>query len=424
MASGSFTGAQREPAWFGQPPGLTILFLTEMWEKFSFYGMRALLVYYMVKGLGFDPVRASLVYGGYTAIVYLTPIAGGQIADRWLGPRRAVVLGGSIMAAGHFMMAFEPLFFAALATIAIGNGLFLPNLPSQVEPLYKAEDPRRGSAYSVYYVGVNLGALLAPLVCGTLGELYGWHWGFGAAGLGMLAGLLIYMGGARWLGPEPERTPAVAGAPFRLPPAAHLLAGVLLAVVIFRGAYEQMGNSLALWADSGVDRMAGGFAIPATWFQALNPGLVFVLTPLLVRWWTGAARAGREPAPLAKMATGAVGLALAYLALAVVVSVVTGQVHWLWLAAFIAVYTLAELFILPIGLGLFARMAPDGRKATAIAAWFLAAFFGNLLAGTLGSLWTRLGPAPFFALMAATAALSALLLVLLAGRAKGLSDGR
>ena len=166
--------------WFGQPRGLTVLFLTEMWEKFSFFGMRALQLYYMTKQLHFSPANASLVYGAYAAGVYLTPIVGGVVADRWLGRRRAVIAGGLLMALGHFMMASEALFFPAMAMIAIGNGLFLPSLPSQIALLYAAGDPRRVSAYNVYYVGVNLGALLAPLICGTLGEVYGWHYGFGA----------------------------------------------------------------------------------------------------------------------------------------------------------------------------------------------------------------------------------------------------
>src|SRR5690349_7179899 len=164
--------------WFGQPRGLTILFLTDMWEQFSFYGMRALLVYYMVKQLLIGQERASFIYGLYAACVYFTPIVGGVICDRWLGRRNSVIIGGSIMALGHFMMAFEPLFYFALGTIALGNGLFLPGLPSQINGLYREDDPRRRSAYNVYYVGVNIGAFLAPLGVGTVGELYGWHWGF------------------------------------------------------------------------------------------------------------------------------------------------------------------------------------------------------------------------------------------------------
>ncbi|HEX3138921.1 MAG TPA: peptide MFS transporter, partial [Rhizobacter sp.] len=192
----SITGTD---TWFGQPKGLTVLFLTEMWEKFSFFGMRALQIYYMIKQLHFSQADASLVYGLYAGGVYLTPIVGGYIADRWLGRRRAIIGGGLLMALGHFTLASEALFFPGLALIAIGNGLFLPNLPSQVGDLYAAGDPRRGGAYNVYYVGINLGALLAPLVCGTLGEVYGWHVGFGAAGIGMILGLLQFLWGQKYL---------------------------------------------------------------------------------------------------------------------------------------------------------------------------------------------------------------------------------
>ena len=153
-----------QPTWFGQPRGLTILFLTEMWSQFSYYGMRALLVYYMTKQLLIGQQNASFIYGTYTAMAYFTPILGGVIADRWLGKRGAVTIGAAVMAAGHFMMTFEPLFYPALAMIALGNGLFLPSLPSQINDLYSSDDPRRGWAYNVYYVGVNIGGFLAPIV--------------------------------------------------------------------------------------------------------------------------------------------------------------------------------------------------------------------------------------------------------------------
>src|SRR6202046_4695684 len=263
-----------ERTWFGQPRGLSILFLTERWEIFSYYGMRALLVYYMTKQLLIGQERASVIYGTYTAMAYFTPIFGGVIADRWLGKRRAVIIGGSIMAAGPFMMPLEPLFDAALATIALGNGLFLPSLPSQIDSLYRAEDPRRGRAYNVYYVGINIGGFLAPLICGTLGELYGWHAGFAAAGVGMLAGLAIYLGGGAYL-PDQElprqseplpheasaahpgtlhqhsASPDSADAPSRPPNRLStfvLLLGVIIAVTVFRGAYEQIGNTVPIWS--------------------------------------------------------------------------------------------------------------------------------------------------------------------------------
>src|ERR1700683_3865281 len=307
-----------QQTWFGQPRGLTILFLTEMWEIFSYYGMRALLVYYMTKQLLIGQERASVIYGTYTAMAYFTPIFGGVIADRWLGKRRAVIIGGSIMAAGHFMMTVEPWFYAALATIALGNGLFLPRLSSQIDSLYRAEDPRRGRAYNVYYVGINIGGFLAPLVCGTLGEFYGWHWGFGAAGVGMLAGLAIYILGGKYL-PEQGRV-ARNAAPAAVSARSYrstfvLLFAIGLAVTVFRGAYEQVGNTVALWADVGINRATSLLTIPMTWFQSLNPLLVFLMTPLLLARWRRQAAAGRAQSSMRKMATGSLMVAAAYLLL-------------------------------------------------------------------------------------------------------------
>lgn len=413
-------GAQRQPQdWFGQPRGLTILFLTEMWEIFSYYGMRTLLTYYMVKQLAIAQQDASLVYGMYTAFVYFTPIVGGVVCDRWLGRRNSVLVGGTIMAIGHFMMAFEPLFFVALATIGIGNGLFLPALPSQIDGLYRHDDPRRKSAYNYYYLGVNVGGFLAPLACGTVGEVYGWHWGFTLAGVGMVSGLLIYILGGRYLPPEPPRT-----TPARSPAQQHwyeggmarrfaLLAGICGMVVIFRTAYEQVGNTLPLWIEH-VDRSAGAFAIPMTWFLSLNPLVVVLLTPWFVARWVRHAREGHELSSIRKMAVGAGGVAFSYLLLAAIAAWSGGDVvaeGWIWLIVFFVVMTAGELYILPIGLGLFGRLAPPGFAATTIALWFLAAFFGNLLAGAFGTLWSRMSPPQFFAATAAIAALSGALLL-------------
>ncbi len=406
-----------QQTWFGQPRGLTILFLTEMWEQFSYYGMRALLVYYMTKQLLIGQEKASFIYGIYTAVAYFTPIFGGMIADRWLGKRRAVIIGGSIMAAGHFMMTFEPLFYPALATIAIGNGLFLPSLPSQINDLYRPDDPRRGWAYNVYYVGINIGGFLAPLVCGTLGEFYGWHWGFGAAGVGMLTGLLVYVFGARYL-PDQGRIARKAAAP---PASARsqrstfvLLFAIGVAVTVFRGAYEQVGNTVALWADVGIERTTSLLTIPMTWFQALNPLLVIAMTPLLLARWRREADARRQQSSMCKMATGALIVAAAYLLLAIVASVAEpGRASWAWLVLFFGVFTLGELYILPTGLGLFARLAPVGFGATTMAAWFLAIFSGSLTAGVVGALWSSTTHARFFVLLAVIALFAAAMLLAL-----------
>ena len=391
-----------EQTWFGQPRGLTVLFLTNMWEQFSYYGMRALLVYYMTKQLLFAQGKASLIYGAYTACAYFTPIIGGVIADRFLGKRRAIIVGASVMALGHFMMAFESLLYVALATIALGNGLFLPSLPSQIGDLYKPADPRRGWAYNVYYVGINIGGFLAPLICGTIGEIFGWHYGFAVAGFGMLGGLLIYLSGQRYLPVEPPRQSGQQRERGRFDrQTILLLLGFGLAVTIFRSAYEQVGNTVALWADTGIDRNAGAFAIPMTWFQSLNPLFVMLMTPPLLAYWSKRAANGVDASPARRMATGAVIIALAYASLAFVVfSGGSGQASWLWLALFFVVFTFGELFILPTGLGLFARLAPVGLGATTVAAWFLIIFTGSLSAGLVGTLWSRMPHDLYFLMLA------------------------
>jgi POT family proton-dependent oligopeptide transporter len=403
--------------WFGQPRGLTILFLTNMWEQFSYFGMRALLVYYMTTTMLFGQEKASSIYGFYTAFAYFTPIIGGTIADRWLGKRRAVIIGAAIMAAGHFMMAFQPAFYFALATIALGNGLFLPTLPSQINDLYKADDPRRPWAYNVYYVGVNLGAFLAPLICGFLGESYGWHWGFGAAGVGMLAGLVIYVWGQPYLPVERnEGEPALPASKqaHRGRDTVLLLLGIGLAVTIFRGAYEQIGNTFALWMRDDVDRVIGGVEIGAAMFFSLNPLLVMVMTPLLLARWKKQAEQGRELSPTQKMACGALIVAASYLLIAGAEAFSGGgRAHWLWLLTYFVIFTLGELYILPNGLGVFARLAPPKLGATTVASWYLAIFSGSLLAGQVGRLWSHLGHIQFFVLLAAIASAAAILLYLL-----------
>jgi len=381
-----------DQTWFGQPPGLTILLLTEMTEKFSFYGMRALLVYYMIKQLHFSQDKASLVYGLYSGLIYFTPIFGGFAADRWLGKGRSVVIGGTIMALGHFLMTVGPLFYVALAIIAVGNGLYLPSIPSQIGALYPHDDPRRGNSYNIYYAGVNLGAFIAPLICGTLGEVYGWDFGFAAAGVGMCVGVAVYVGGRRFL-PQDAPRGCTAAAPSDIQrdsagasraKKALLLLAIGIAVVIFRGAYEQVGNTVALWADTSVERRIGHWLIPGSWLQSFNPLLVMLLTPVLLHYWSRAAQHNADLSSAKKMAVGALVAAFAYLVL--------GAAAW------------------QSGLGLFARLAPERYRATTIAAWYFAAFAGNLLAGSLGTVWSRIAHDAFFALMAVVAIIAAVLL--------------
>ena len=425
--SQTVAAAPRRSTWFGQPKGLTILFLTQMWEQFSYYGMRALLVYYMTRELLLGQEKASLIYGAYTATAYFTPIFGGMLADGWLGKRRAVILGAAIMAAGHFMMSFDALLYVALATIALGNGLFLPSLPSQINDLYEASDPRRARAYNIYYVGINIGGFLAPLICGTLGELYGWHVGFAAAGVGMLAGLGIYMLGGAYLpdqGQRPASIPPTQAEAAKANPLSTiaLLLGIGVAVTLFRGAYEQIGNTVALWSDANVTRQLGSVTIPATWFQSLNPLLVFLMTPALLAYWRRRADRGLEPPATRRMALGALIVALSY-ALLAGVAAHAGQerASGLWLVLYFVIFTLGELHILPTGLGLFARLAPPRFAATTVAAWFLAIFTGSLSAGAVGTLWSSMSHAAFFTVLSALATVAAILLLAL-GRIPGRPD--
>jgi POT family proton-dependent oligopeptide transporter len=428
----------------GHPRGLTFLFGTEMWERFSYYGMRALLVLYLVKylllpghseqvlGLSalksalesvFGPLGAqpfaSQIYGLYTAFVYLTPILGGLLADRVLGQRKTVILGAGLMAAGHFMMAYEPLLLFALLTLILGNGAFKPNISTQVGGLYAAGDPRRDSAYSIFYVGINVGAFLAPLVCGTLGEELGWHYGFAAAGAGMLIALGIYLRGLREL-PADELHRAKAARTEYAPLTREEWRGIGALLILFIpntffwAAYEQQGNTIALWADSNVDRslnlLVWHAQIPVTWFQAFNPFMIFAFTPFVVALWARQSLAGKEPATVVKMALGCFGVAAANLILAgaALYSGPDGKASWLWLFLYFAVLTAGELYLSPTGLSLVSKIAPARLISLLMGVWLATSFVGNFLAGWLGSFWSSMEKPAFFLMIAAVAAFAGL----------------
>jgi POT family proton-dependent oligopeptide transporter len=424
---------------FGHPRGLAYLFTTEMWERFSYYGMRALLVLYMVKYLlepgkaetvlGLATLRAALewlfgplgtqpfashIYGLYTSLVYLTPIFGGMLADRVLGQRRTVVLGAAVMALGHFMMAFESLFLLALLTLIIGNGAFKPNTSTQVGGLYGPGDSRRDRAYSIFYVGINIGAFLSPLVCGALGEFWGWHYGFAAAGVGMTIGLVTYLIGYRTL-PVDEMHKATAVHAGRTPlnPDERRAIWALLALwvptCLFWATYEQSGNTITLWADAFTDRTVNLLIwtgeIPVTWFQAFNPFMIFAFTPLVVALWARQAQRGREPSTVVKMALGCFAVTAANLILAVAAWQAGGaKASWLWLTAYFVVLTLGELYLSPIGLSLVSKIAPARMISMLMGVWLATSFAGNFMAGWLGSFWTSMGKADFFLMIAAIAA--------------------
>lgn len=410
----------RTASFFGHPPGLAILFFTEAWERFSFYGLRALLIFYMIKHLGFSQPDASQIYGTYTAAVYFTPLIGGWIADRWLGPRRAVIVGAVIMASGHFLMAFEPMVFPALALVAIGNGAFKPSISAQVGRLYAPDDPRRDGGYGLFYMGINLGGLIAPLICGTVGALYGWHWGFSLAGLGMLAATAIYVLGQPMI---VEAEQAARGEATPDPPAQDLrrsVAGLLVLAVVavfFWTAVEQMGNTVALWVDSDVDRsfQLGVWAveIPTVWFQSLNPLLVIALSPLLAMLWTRQAARGARDRTLSRMILGCLLAALAYVPLVVAaLGGVTGGLGLLLAVSFFVPLTLGELHLSPMGQSMFSRRAPVRYATLMMGVWFFAHTVGNYVAGWLGGYWSAMPKAAFFAMIGAIPLVCGLALML------------
>ncbi len=431
-------GEIAQAEFLGHPRGLSFLFATEMWERFSYYGMRALLVLYMVKyvlqpdtagqviGLAalkstlealFGPLDvqpfASHIYGFYTGFVYLTPVFGGMLADRVLGHRRTVIIGALLMALGHFMMAFEPLLLFALFCLILGNGAFKPNMSSQVGELYAPGDPRRDRAYSIFYVGINVGAFLAPLVCGTLGERLGWHYGFSAAGIGMLIGLAIYLAGSAYLPPDPipaKKAQAEGNKPLDRDEWRAIVALLILFIPtsLFWATYEQQGNTIALWADSYTDRTVNLLfwtaEIPTTWFQAFNPFMIFAFTPFVVALWARQAARGREPSTLIKMALGCAGCGIAYLVMAgAALYAGPGKASWLWLFAYFVILTTAELYISPIGLSLVSKVAPARHLSLMMGVWLATSFIGNFGAGYLGSFWSTMAKPNFFLMIAAVA---------------------
>jgi len=470
------------------PPGLYVLFTTEMWERFSYYGMRALLVLYLTKAIGLDRPDALNIYAIYTGLVYLTPLIGGRMADRYLGQRKAVFIGGILMAMGQFALTQQELLHLGLGLLIVGNGFFKPNISTMVGALYPQGDPRRDGAYTIFYMGINLGAFLAPLVCGPLGERIGWGYGFGAAGIGMTLGLLTFVftqrllqgsglppgravqPGARlnprdwveivaialviaglvfialeswaylrpfwspdWLTnsaaaiaykgavllgilaiflytTEPTKTatqdaefsPAKALEPFTAVDWQRIGVIVIISVfsIVFWMGFEQSGGTLNLFADENTDRTILGYDIPASVFQAINPVFIIVLAPVFASLWTYLAR---RHFPLPSVTKQGLGLSLLGLAFLVMYfaneGAKSGRVSLLWLITVYFIFTVAELFLSPIGLSLVNKLAHPRVASLMMAFWFLCTAAANYLAGIMEhtlepyklNLWVFLG---------------------------------
>ncbi len=448
--------SEADRSFFGHPRGLGLLFMTEMWERFSYYGMRALLVLYLVNELHWDKARAASLYGTYTMLVFLTPLVGGYIADRFIGTHKALVLGGIIIASGHFVLAFSGMtaFYIGLGLVVIGTGFFKGNVSATVGQLYRGNDTRRDAGFTFFYMGINTGAFLGPIVCGYLAQSagFGWHWGFAAAGVGMLAGLLWYVLGRNkylaGIGDAPTaasrqadaaqasisndasaRNGAIGAAVGAA--VAWLLAGSALAllvgviigaalaitilgtsgderkrvvalfivaffVVFFWAAFEQAGSSMNLFADKYTDLHLGSFAIPSTWMQSVNSFFIIAFAPVFAAVWLALGRRNAEPSTPLKMVIGLTFIGLGFLFL-----VIGGgradsgiKVSPLWLVGAYMFHSFGELCLSPVGLSYVTKVAPARFASLMMGVWFLANAVANKTAGFLAGYTPLPGDTP------------------------------
>ena len=424
--------AEKTSALSGHPPGLSTLFFAEMWERFSYYGMRAILVLFMVApatagGLGFVTKDAASLYGTYTMTVYMLSVLGGVVADRWLGASRAVFIGGIIIACGHFSMAFHSLsfFYAGLSCIAIGTGLLKPNISTMVGSLYAPGDPRRDSGFSIFYVGINIGALLAPLVCGWLAEsaefkgflasrgfdpTHSWHWGFAAAGVGMIVGLTVFSLKRKQLPSAGTRgrssKESVVSQPLTRDEWKRILAIAILFAftIMFWSAYEQKGASLNLFAKELVRTTLFGWTFPASWLQSLTPFFIILFAPVFARLWI---RLGdRQPSGPKKFSIGLFLIGIAMLLL-VPASILTaqGKISPLWLVAVYFFDVMGEICVSPVGLSMVTKLSPAKIVGLMMGAWFFATSLGNKLAGYFSGFFTVTDPGTLVRLYGGIAAM-------------------
>lgn len=433
--------APGDRSFLGHPVGLGYLAFTEAWERFSFYGMQALLVLYMTKSLllpghvenvalfaefrqlfgGLDgQALASAIFGTYAASVYLTPIVGGFLADRILGKRKTVLLGAITMAAGHFLMAFEYSFLFALLCLVLGSGMFKGNLASQVGALYGPHDLRRADAFQIYYLGINAGVIASPLVVGTLGEVYGWHYGFGAAGIGMLLALLIYIAGQKHLPKEhfaPKKAVAEVKAP-KLAPGEWSTVIALLALIpvlaIGIVPNNQIFNAYLVWGDQQFDLFWAGQKLPTTWLVTLDAivSVSFLAGVAVFYRWYG--RHWREPDEIGKIIIGSIfsigGMLCLYMAAAT--QGPDEKIGLAWPVAFHVINSIGFAHMLPVSLALFAKAAPKAINATMIGIYYLVFFVGNSMVGWVGGFYESMPTTTFWLMHAGFAAFSGVCFVL------------
>lgn len=443
-AAAATGSAAYDRAWMGHPAGLSTLFFTEMWERFSYYGMRALLILYLTAavidgGVGMTTAKAAAIYGWYTFGVYAAAIPGGWIADRLLGQYRSVLLGGILIAFGHYSLAFGQMgfFYAGLGLIVAGTGLLKPNISTMVGSLYLENDARRDGGFSIFYMGINVGAFIAPLVCGTLGQRVGWHWGFGAAGVGMTLGLVQYTLGRSRLAPAMGRIAEAKTSKTGADPAQRrpftpverkriAVIGILFVfTTLFWAAFEQAGSSLNLFAARLTRNSVLGLDFPSTWFQSLNSLFIITLAPVFAWLWVWLNQRNKEPSSPMKFSFGLVFVGLGFLLLVPAALIAGDQtlVSPLWLVGVYLLHTIGELALSPVGLSVVTKLAPARIVGSMMGVWFLSIAFGNKLGGWVAGFFDTLPLPQLFGAVFATTAAAGLILVFFVKPIKKLMGG-
>ncbi len=453
------SSSPEDHGFFGHPRGLSTLFFTEMWERFSYYGMRAFLILYMVHVLGFDDRHAGSIYGTYTGSVWAATIFGGIIADRWLGQYKSVLIGGIIIALGHFTLAFHPLpfFYSGLALIVIGTGLLKPNVSGIVGSLYDTNDARRDAGFSIFYMGINLGAAIGPFIAGYLAQDVDWHLGFACAGVGMTLGLIQYVYGRRHLLPAIERlerqrrASAAAHAASRRRQAADpgraatnesgeamfwgfttvewkrlaAMAVFFAFAAVFWGAYEQAGSTLNLFADRYSHNVILGYAFPSSWFVSVQAIFVILLAPAFAWLWMWLGK--REPSTPAKFAAGLFFIGISFLLLLIPAYKLQAspavRVAPFWLIGCYFIQELGEMSLSPVGLSVFTKLAPVKIVGMMLGVWFLADAVGNKVAGYAAGFISSAPLPQLFGAVAAVCLGSSVIAALMIKPVKGLMGG-
>jgi len=397
------------------PKGLSILFFTELWERFSYYGMRAILVLYLTRetlgdnpGLGWSSTEALALYGWYTMLVYVMSIPGGIIADKWLGQKKTVFLGGMFIAAGHLTLAVNNMvsFYTGLALIIAGVGCLKPNISTMVGGLYKQGDPQRDSGFTIFYIGINIGAALAPLLVGYIGEVYGWHYGFGLAGIAMLIGQTVFLWGQKYLIDVGNFIPVhkLEGVKTRKPltriekDRVIVLLISFVIVIVFWAAYEQAGGLMNIYTHDKINRELFGFEIPASLFQSVPAIFVIMFGTIVASFWSKRNLKGKESSSLFKMSIGTMVMGTGFLMMtgAAIEAQEGGKAMLIWLILAYLLQVIGELSISPVALSFISKLAPLKYASIMMGIYFAATGLGSKVAGLVGELATHAGELEVF----------------------------